>query len=124
MFKGAVAILVVLASAQLAAAFVPHLAPSSFGGRGLHARAATSVHRNVRLPASLQLKAADTNTALSEFSGVDASGNQVKRQILHSNFRISNFYFELYFTDGLRDSRLLRSTLKRTCTLTAALLTT
>ena len=90
---GAVVLLVVLASAQLAAAFVP-LAPSSFGGRGLHARpTATSVHRNVRLPAIVQLKAAD-NTALSEFSGVDASGNQVKLHTLHITLICSRF---LYF---------------------------
>ena len=77
MLKGAAVVVVVLASAQLAAAFVPHLAPTSFGGRGVHARAATSVRRNIRLSATTLLKAADTSTALSEFSGVDASGNQV-----------------------------------------------
>jgi hypothetical protein len=95
MLKGAIACIVVAASVQLAAAFAPHLAPSSFGGRSVHARSATAVRRNVRLAATFQLKAADTNTALSEFSGVDASGNQVERHRLQIKFLHFNPGFDM-----------------------------
>jgi hypothetical protein len=106
-------VILVLASAQLAAAFVPHLAPTAFGGRGVHARAATnSVRRNVKLPATIQLKAAETNTALSEFSGVDASGNQVTLHIILIQLRCT--------LTILRYCRLLRSMQRRTCTWIAA----
>ena len=70
------------ASVQLGAAFVPHLAPTQISGRGIISRATSS--RLARTPYGLSsLKAQDTDTAISEFSGTDAAGKQV-----HLNFKI------------------------------------
>jgi hypothetical protein len=44
--------------------------------------AGVSIRRGSALPSILQLKAADSSTALSEFSGVDAAGKQVRNLFL------------------------------------------
>jgi hypothetical protein len=80
--RTAITCTLVLASLQLGAAFVPSLGPIQIAGRTFQDRACVSRAMRTRLPL-LALKASEAgSTALSEFSGVDASGNQVKLRFI------------------------------------------
>ena len=112
--QGPIALSMLLASVQLSTAFLPHMTLHHIAGRGVHDRVSISRAMRPSLPL-LALKASgETNTALSEFSGVDASGKQAsfvicqakeQRAYLTTNVHHAGHQLEL---KGELVSRLLR----------------